>query len=540
MDTMHPITGIAGASGVKAILHLYSPKQYGNVVLRPFMYGFTSRTVDKLLGAGDTLKDALARPDIANNPDVVGCIKPDSTGSVVDMTAYDLFWTFALVIVQPNNYIGTAVSAPGYRTTIMTGHCLDEPINPLSMYMTTPTPNFMCRLVVHSHQILNTGAEVVNAFGMTQPTKVVTTEDIIDPSMNQNAPGSDLYRMAPTDILENYQYNGTEESSLATPGLCAVANTERTPIQTTLKTPGVHLRQIVESLDTQIEFSRAQAYSPHSLGVAGVLSDCEDTAQFAKGVKNVLSQYTSGGRIETDGIKANDIFTINDIMAVYPNLQIQPYKISEHTMYGATGQYMDIIPQTVMNPKVTYSSMIASSVSALAADCGLSSMSFAFTTDNPAKGYGDRSDFRWAGEAYLTCPPPDPAQADLTLKGALTMFKHLFQQNVVPFVKGVVGDFEVFVQYSNNSETHVNLTLKDWGSNTNLGSNLWFEAPNRLGSLSSTSIGSEAAFMSNGASIGAFISDTQAKVTSMDSGVPMQPVYPQQGQVTNISGFSGF
>lgn len=537
----HPFVNMyGGGSTPSAFLLLYSPRTYGDQVLRPFVYGFTDSTVQKLMGGGDSLKEAYARPDIATSDAVANAIKPDSIGSKISMGTYSSMWTFVLILNQPNNYAGVAMSSSGCRTTVMAGHCLDSPVAETTLYMTTPTINMNCPLVVQTHQIINTDPSVVNAFGMRNPTRIICSDDVIDPSMNMAAEGTDLYRMTPVDVLRNYQSNGTADRAISTPGLCMIGGMDRNPVQSALKTPGIHFRHILEGLDTQIKFDESSQFSPSGLGIAGVLSDCEDIDKFKKGVENNLSQYAYGSRIDTDGLSANSVFTIQDIERVFPNLTILPQQVSQNSVLP-DGRYMDVLPQTLTSPKVAYSSFISSSVSSIAADCGLSSLSFAFTSCDPAKSMdNDKSTFQVVSEnAYLTCPPPDPQMAAFTLKAAVNMFKTMFQQNVVPFIVGVVGNFEVFATYSLNAETTVNLTLLDYGSNTNLGGNYWFEAPNRLGSLGSTTIGNESVFMNNAQQLNEFVSITQQRAQNMNMGIPSAPV--QTGPVplagTDYAGF---
>ena len=59
MDDLNPflISGEAGGNRPVAILFLYSPRQYGTQVLRPYIYAFSENAVDKLLGGGDTMSE---------------------------------------------------------------------------------------------------------------------------------------------------------------------------------------------------------------------------------------------------------------------------------------------------------------------------------------------------------------------------------------------------------------------------------------------------------------------------------------------------
>lgn len=507
-DSLNPFIASPSGTGPNAILFLYSPRMYDTQVLRPFVYGFTDGAVNKLLGAADTMTGALGRSDIIGSEEVASCIKPDTNGVSIDMQTMSALWTFTLVITRPNDYAGTVMFASGYRTTIMTGQCLDEPVNQFG------TPNPDCHLQVHSRQVLRTSQPSVGLLGARSPTQVLCADDILDPSLNMCAPTKDLYLLTPYTVLSNY--DGVDMPT-TTPQLCALSTlNKRNPVQSALKTPGVHLKQIVQGLDTQNREASAEEYSPNGMSSMGAMYGADDIQQYKEGLINKYSQASFGTAPQTDGLDATDIFTIGEVDRMYNGgLKVQVQHVAP------TAQY-EVVPQTILNPKVMYSSLISSSISAIAADVGLSSISFAYTSYDPMKSSDlIKSTFQVvADDAYLTCPPQDPEMLKRTLMGAVEMFKVLFEKNVAPFIIPVVGNFEVMARYSVNGECQVNLKLLDFNMNTNLSDTAFMETPMRLSGLTTTSVGSIDTFNNNGQSLNSLMLLTQGKTQANAMGLP--------------------
>ena len=248
-----------------------------------------------------------------------------------------------------------------------------------------------------------------------------------------------------------------------------------------------------------------------------------------------MSGYQANAMIET-GIDSTSIFTIAEVERTYPSLQVQPQRIANLPQYN-------VLPQDINNPKIAYSSMISSAVSALAIECGLSSISFMFISRDPTKR-NDIEQFSFQvvpGSVYLISPPKDPGLIDMTMVGCVESFRKMFATRVAPFIAGSVGTFEVSVQYSNNSETLVNLQLLDWDYNTNLSDNAYVESPNRLGNLSATVVGSHDHFVSNASELNQLVLMTQGKTQYNNHGLAAFPMQMQpQVQMPDPSGMGSF
>lgn len=527
-----------GMGGAQATLFLYTPRRYDNQVIRPAVYNFSEDAVDAILRTGGSMGSALNRTDVTTTQPVAEMIRPDTQGIRINTEIWSNNWTFVLVVKLPYGYRGSVSGARGTRTIVMSGNCLDEPISELSMMTSTPMVNPNCRLVVHSRQVLSDGNASISANGMHAFTDIQASNDLINQSLNVQANNQDLYILRPYDLIQNHHVE-PDGATISSPGVCALsAANEKTPVQSILKVPGSHVNQILQSLDVARNQMDVMDYAPRGMdsfgGMSG-LSGAADIDQFRTFVEEGLSGYQANAMIET-GIDSTSIFTIAEVERTYPSLQVQPQRIANLPQYN-------VLPQDINNPKIAYSSMISSAVSALAIECGLSSISFMFISRDPTKR-NDIEQFSFQvvpGSVYLISPPKDPGLIDMTMVGCVESFRKMFATRVAPFIAGSVGTFEVSVQYSNNSETLVNLQLLDWDYNTNLSDNAYVESPNRLGNLSATVVGSHDHFVSNASELNQLVLMTQGKTQYNNHGLAAFPMQMQpQVQMPDPSGMGSF
>lgn len=482
-------------------LYLYSPRIYGTQVLKPIVYGFTENSANFLLGKGDTLDDAIRRKDVINSPQVAEIMKPDGMGTPIDMTGFNSLWTFVLLIHIPNNYNGGILSAEGSKLLVFKGHCGDEPLDPNSAWMSTPIINRNCPLFVHSREILRDNPTQINAFGMRDTVDVCGVTDVIDGSLNMCSNSKELFLMTPSDVLENFSVRGNNVTSAA--GLCSITN-DRKAVQTDLKNPGLHLKQILQGIDATNAETESAEYAPHGIdSFSGALSPATDATQYKQSVVNQLSMMNGAANME-QGIEIRNVVTIGDVERQYPNMVVIPQQICP------TAQ-MDILPQDYVSKRTNYSSFAASAISAIAAGCGLSSISFQYQSYDPMRRSElNKSSFQVVSEnVMLTCPPSNQALYADTLKATVQLFRIKFENDLVPFIKYVCGEFFLQAIYSTNGETVVNLQFLDDTHSTN--GDGWFETPARLSSLSSTSVGNQDNFNNNGHSLNAFVMHIQGQ-----------------------------
>lgn len=482
------------------ILYLFAPRRYSNQFLRPYVYGFSEATTDFLMGKGDTLHDAFKRKDVQNSELTAQMIRPDPMGTEIDMTGFSSCWTFVLILDIPNNYDSGILAAQGSKRLVFKGHCGDEPLSPNSAFMSTPVLNPECRMFVHSREILRINAKTINAFGMHPSMDVVGNTDVIDGSLGVSARNRELYLMTPSDVLDNVSIPSIGEAA-ATPALCAIAN-DRKPITASLKDPGLHLKQILQGIDATREECITAEFAPHGAdSFHGALSSATDVGLFKDSVASQLSMMNGVGMTE-QAIEIRSVCTLGDIDRAFPDIQVLPI------MNGENPMMMDIMDQGLPSKRTSYSSMAASAISSIAASCGLGSIGFMYQSYVPNSDNLDKSGFQVV-EKYttLTYPPPDPAAYNQTIVAAVQMFRAKLQSDLVPFIKYICGEFSLQAYYSFDQDTMVNLQFLD----ENNPGDAWFEAPMRMSSLTSTSVGNVDNFIHNGQALNAFVAQVQGK-----------------------------
>ena len=487
-------------SNFSRILYLFSPRAYSNQVLRPYVYGFSEATTDFLMGHGDTLTDAFKRKDVQNSERTAEMIRPDPIGTEIDMTGFSACWTFVLIIDLPNNYDSGILAAQGSKRLVFKGHCGDEPLAPNSAFMSTPVLNPDCRMFVHSREILRINAKTINAFGMHSSMDVIGNTDVIDGSLGVSARNRELYVMTPSDVLDNVSIPSIGQAAAA-PGLCAIANDRKT-VTASLKDPGLHLRQILQGIDATREECITAEFAPHGAdSFHGVLSGATDVGLFKDSVTSQLTQMNAAGKAD-QAIEIRSVVTLGDIDRAFPDIKVLPI------MNGGNPMMMDIMDQTLPSPRTSYSSMAASAISSIAASCGLGSIGFMYQSYVPNSDTLDKSGFQVV-EKYttLTYPPTDPAAYNQTIVAAVQLFRTKLQTDLVPFIKYICGEFSLQAYYSFDQDTMVNLQFLD----DNNPGDAWFEAPMRMSSLTTTSVGNADNFIHNGQSLNLFVAQVQGK-----------------------------
>lgn len=523
-SSMQLTAGLGNKS--KAILVLYTPRNYSTQVLRPYMYGFSESFTGKLLDSPDQkMSSGLDRIDVAKTDSVAGAIRPETNGIGIDMSMFNQFWTFVLMIYK-NNEHPDIFATEGGRVTIISGYCMDEPIAQTSMwdpnhYIT----NQQCRLVVQRREVVGSSIEGNQVLGLRSATDVMCTEDIVNESLNMMASNHDLYRMTPCDVLSHYQLGGEVGGSISAPGMCSLPTLARDknskegvrniPITTGYKSPGAHLKGILQSLDLQIARSQQDQWSPRSISDFTAVTDAFDVDNFKNGVIRALSNNEGAAAIQTGNIDILGGLTLGDIEREYPSCQVHV------TKFQSKDAQFEVTPQTLMSDQIAYSSMVGSAVSAIAADCGLGSISFQYQFYHPMhRGELDKSHFQCVPDSVtLTCQPAIPTDYNNILKAAVQQFRYRIHHELAPYIAGIHGNFCMQVMYANCAETAVHLDFLDNDVSKKFSG--FVETPMRIASLGSTSLGGEGHFEANAHALNALVLGTQGRTDiSAMTGLP--------------------
>lgn len=509
---MTPVGGCFESKG-RAMLFLYSPRMYGTQVLRPYTYQIDGNAVDKLVYGGDSMLKALSRKDIATSPEIAGAVMPEANGTKLDMNAVGQLWTFVLQIDLTSPWLGgSAVSrAIARRRVVYTGLCLDEPLNPLTLWNGQPTLNENCplRFTHATETVIDPG---VGATGAQSRLMVRSDVDIVDSALDQQANNEDLYIATPDKVLKNTK----PESGISTEGLCALANQRKgVGIVTTLKSPLAHLRQLCMGIDQQVHMFEAATGNT----VASHMSDPQDiydVDNFKSGVTGEWGQLSTSANSSVGNIEAGDIILMGFLVRNYPDIVVIPNKINT---WSPIAEQNGVVDQTKMDPKSIYSSMVAASIATLANNFGFSRIDFSY--DSIVGQFdSDRQGSFEVRDAELLTPPSDPEAAKQFLAHALEMFRHQLLIDLVPALKAAkCGDFQMHVMYMINAETYVDLNFYDWQSSSNDGI---YETTNRIANVNNTSIATGKQFIHNGTVLNSLVTSIYGRNMGDQFGIGKQ------------------
>ena len=268
--------GLVGQSfNPGAMLFLYSPKQFGAQVIRPYMYNFNDGMVDKLM-SGPSMVESLRRADVLNSPDIAQAIRPEANGILLDTSVVSNAWTFLLCIDLAPKYMGGDIAALASPSRmICSGWCVDSPVLEYSLNWAEPVINENCLLNITHHTFVNF-MDAANAMGVIPQTSVRMNNDLVDSSIDMMAPTHDTYLMTPGDVIQNVHMDSGSMTRVTTEGTAALANVkdQAACIQSVLKSPMHHLKEIVHNLGSAIDLENNQSLSTRSamdnaLGIDG-------------------------------------------------------------------------------------------------------------------------------------------------------------------------------------------------------------------------------------------------------------------------------
>ena len=325
-----------------AMLFLYSPKQFGAQVIRPYMYNFIDNMVDKLM-SGPSMVESLRRTDVLNSPDIAQAIRPEANGILLDTSVVSNAWTFLLCIDLAPKYMGGDIAALASPSRmICSGWCVDSPVLEYSLNWAEPVINENCLLNITHHTFVNF-MDAANAMGVIPQTSVRMNNDLVDSSIDMMAPTHDTYLMTPGDVIQNVHMDSGSLTRVTTEGTAALANVkdQAACIQSVLKSPMHHLKEIVHNLGSAIDLENNQSLTTRSamdnaLGIDGD-SLANVTTTFAANVPRATQMPYQQMAIDTTRPLA-----IGELHRMYPNIRVFPQVIHN------TSQW-DVIPQTEMS-----------------------------------------------------------------------------------------------------------------------------------------------------------------------------------------------
>lgn len=492
----------------QATMWVYTPLAYGKQMLRPYTYNISQNALDiltdKRAREDGTMSALLGNREIVQRPEIAGSIVPQGNGIELDMTTTNHLWTFVLQIDIVSPWLGGSSmnNVTARRRVLYTGVFLDEPILPHTLFSASPVPNPDCSMrVTHATEsVISPGA---NALGDSTRVTVRSDIDIVDSALDSQANDRDLYLSTPDKLLSEHHDNG-----ITTEGLAALANVNKgVGVVSDLKSPMAHLRALLMGLDQQVSIYESSAGNTVGSHMAGA-EDIYDVDSFKRGVAGEWSQMSTALNEASGAIDPGVVMKLGFVISKFPNIVIIPQRVGTDSGYTPLMSEGHVCDPTRVNPKTIYSSMIASAVSTLANNFGLSSINFSYDSYQGQYGSNRGGTFE-VHDAYLAMPPSNPDSGKQLLAHALELFKRQFLLDLVPSIKASNnGDFQMHVSYMCNAETYVDFNFYDWASLQTEGI---YETTNRIANITSTSVMDSAGFINNGESLDVLVHNVYGK-----------------------------
>ena len=473
-------------SGVnQALLYVFSPVPIPTQVLRPYQYDFSENLIDTLANTKEPLRKVITENQKTYTKlayDINSAIRPNTDGITLDTETVSRQWSFILVIdvVRMDTPDRMCVANPTVRT-IATGYVTDEPVNVATR---TPNPNAVLQFTKC------TVTNIQPSYGYGGRLDRIGNQhdvDLFDSRVQQMVPMTTLLAPGtPKDLLKSVQIDYTDHSLINAIGAVGLSNvgengdTTRTT-DNSLKVPTAQFGDIVGTLNQAITTAKRRSNAANS---SLIPRDARDSIDMARDEFR-MSLPGSDTLMYQQGLDPTTAITMDQLIRMYPNLQIFPYQLPMTNIWDAS-------PQNVQDRRNAMSSMLSAALSSLLPASGLTEISFRYDSyvRNSPYGSSDPNGI-FMPVSYSTLINCSPEQQ----VNAVEEFKTLFIERVVPIVKTYNGEFSLFARIDMCGHILIDLHYEDMsGYNPGEG---WYETSGRLGGYLNPMIADQRTFNTN-------------------------------------------
>lgn len=484
-----------GLQQYEAVLMVFTPRVIPTQVSRPYILNFTSEVAGPIVHA-KSAGEALS-PSAPLTQAMCQAVMPASDGIVIDTKPLAEKWTFILMI-------DIADTGGVVNRYICSGFFIDEPVNPATMQMgMSPTINPHARMQFATTMQM-TMSELITMGAPDSRLYVHRLDDVVSPASNVLS-GNELFIMTPAQLARSSQMVSPDEM-MVTYGDLSVGNTlmSQPNIPMRLKSPRHYMRDIGHGIDCAMTQLTQTAFVQNDMDRAfGSLPGFDvSPGSFHHNLMQNLTSYEhtncAMGPIDT-----TKQLSLAELDRHYPHMKVQV--MGTPAGFNALNR-----PQELICPQNTMSYMIANTISALAASCAISDITFRYSsrsTDvlNPEQGMWEIM------EASMMIPGVPPMYVQSTVNRFLT----ILSRDLWPLIKLTNGDFDISVAHHSHCETYINLQLLDFGK-----ADGWYIANNELSGITNPLLGADRHLEHNLAQL-RFLADTYTGEALHPTDVPM-------------------
>lgn len=470
-----PSTGFnaLGDSSKGAKLYIFNPMSHGATVIRPYVYNFDDNLVDQLSqanSASDALKNMGAMKNLSN------IIVPAANGIEIETKFLDDHYSFILIIDENQGARSEVAFSNRVFRTIYTGYFIDEPINPLTLYTSNPTPNMNAYLVfTHVNSFSVNGRMDFGSTGTQNNVSIMANSDIVPATLDQAVQFSNLALCDVGSIANSYTPDSYSEQSISTGRplmLSGFMGSGSPMIHDRVKSPKHQLIDIAYGIDSAASMAMSDVNIFNGLD-GGLMGDNpSDVFQ--------SNLYAHLQRPEVadihQGINPSEGLTLGHLNTMYPSLDVKPVEIEYQLPYG-------VRDQRETNIQNIFSSMATNTISAIASANLLATVTFRYSSWN--NNSLDQRGGNW--EVIDASMMTEDDTHGTMLNSAINNFISGIESSLYPILLASGGEFDLMVSYNSTGATNVDLYFMDFASDDRG----YYVAHNNLGGIISPAVGTD-------------------------------------------------
>lgn len=499
----------------RAVLFIFSPRNVVDHFKRPLVYNFGIEFADTAARylSSTVGNNAQGLSQFMITPEASQGIVPSVDGIPFKTSQYSNQWTFLLLVTDDS--LNPSVIQRAKSKCIYIGMFSEEPINPNTINLTSPTFNPKATMIITRKIVMNR----LRTEGMNGPivkddlmadiskfhydNSIIETPDkrifntqanhIIKNVHQNNADAQihddeendeyfNVYEEPNKGIEDKRSFSVTDYGGLGSP----VVDKDDCLLETVQHSPKNQLRQIGKAMVASMEYYDYEKAEENFLGITSNPGDiiAESAASFMENNSIYISKNIGLNR---------DRYSIQEILSRY-NPEIFTIKSP-----ASTG--VDIIPQNIKSPVTVFSSLVSSTLPSFLSRVGLSGVSFMYNSHHSAtKVYHIES-----------IVPVDQ-------KGLVNKWNMLFsimKFELFTIIEAAAGPFDLAVNCFINGSTYVRLNFMDEAEINHFSV---YEENNLLGGIVSPGVGNFNVMSNNSRDLGTLVNYVSDKTFLTDGG----------------------
>lgn len=460
-----------------ATLFIFSPRALSKQFVRPYVFNFSDNFIDEIVGKqfDANVFNGLNRKSDA----VLNAIVPTSFEGIYQVRNEELsfYYTFMLIVQRENaqNALSPFLKAPSpTKRQLMSGYFLQEPYNPTTMYMGSPTINPNAMMVfthdsvfhVSPHDMLRGNRTVIN-MNHNADNISRTTEQMVVPGVG-NGGDNRLYMMRPMDLDRaaglSANFGESSVNGMANASLDAVAGARggnaAVPLASSLKSPMAQLNHICDAARSVLYSNLYESGNMNSF-TNPFIPRQDDPVNSQRYMAQTFSSSLETVDLNPMTREGTDIDTsipmsIAQLDQMFGNqLMIMPFIVESHASCELTPQ------DEITSHKSVMSSMLASTISSMLPCYNIGGISFSYYSYMSTNGaIGNKGVWNLINVDPLI-PNIGPDGIDHHLQACIQMFYREMENNLFPILLNAGGDFELHAEVNCYNVSLINLIFMD-------------------------------------------------------------------------------